>query len=82
MIPVTCAAGVEQLMDYLEGVLSADVRAALDAHVAGCPKCLAFVESYTRTPVIFRQATAVALPAARQESLRAFLRAKAFSKGV
>ena len=58
----TCQSGVELLIDYLEGVLEPDVRAALEQHVAGCPRCIAFVESYRRTPNVLRNATAVTLP--------------------
>ena len=63
-------------MDYLEGVVPEDVRAGLDAHVAGCSRCAAFVASYLATPRILRDATAAALPAEVEASLRAFLRAR------
>jgi anti-sigma factor RsiW len=49
-------------MDYLEGQIAPDVRAAVERHVAGCPRCIAFVESYRRTPDIFKHATAATLP--------------------
>ena len=76
MKPVACVSGVELLMDYLEGVLPADLKAALDDHVAGCAHCTAFVASYCETPRILRDATAVTLPADIEESLKAFLRAR------
>ena len=76
MKEISCTSGVELLMDYLEGVLSADLRSALDAHVAGCPRCVAFIASYRETPRILREATATRLPAELQVSLRAFLRAQ------
>jgi anti-sigma factor RsiW len=76
MNPVVCASGVEQLMDYLEGVLPAEVTAALEAHVAGCAKCAAFVASYQATPRIVRDATVTRLPADVEASLKAFLRAR------
>ena len=76
MKEIACASGVELLMEYLEGVLSADLRLALDAHVAGCPRCVAFIASYRETPRILREATATALPADLQASLQAFLRAQ------
>lgn len=76
MTPIVCATGVELLMDYLEGVLSVDVRAALDEHVAGCARCTAFVASYLETPRIMREASAVSLPADVEASLKAFLRAR------
>jgi anti-sigma factor RsiW len=76
MKEIACASGVELLMDYLEGVLSADLRSDLDAHVAGCPRCVAFIASYRETPRILREATATALPTDLQASLQAFLRAQ------
>jgi anti-sigma factor RsiW len=76
MSEIVCASGVELLMDYLDGVLPSELRAALDAHVAACPRCTAFVESYLATPRILRDATAAALPADLEASLKAFLRAR------
>jgi anti-sigma factor RsiW len=73
---VSCASGVELLMDYLEGVLPTETAAALEAHVAGCPRCEAFVASYRETPRIVREATAATLPAELEQSLMAFLRAR------
>ena len=73
---VTCASGVELLNDYLEGVLPHDLRADLEAHVAACPRCTAFVAAYRETPRILREATAAALPPDLEASLMAFLRAR------
>jgi anti-sigma factor RsiW len=74
--PVACASGVELLMDFIEGVLPSEVSAALEAHVAGCARCAAFVASYQATPRILRDATTVTLPADIEASLKAFLRAR------
>jgi anti-sigma factor RsiW len=76
MNEVRCASGVDLLMDYLEGVLSADLRSAIEAHVAGCPKCVAFIASYRETPRIMREATSFELGAGQQASLLAFLQAR------
>ena len=76
MKSVVCASGVDLLMDYLEGELSPEVRAELDAHVAGCPRCIAFVASYRATPPLLRRATAVELPAELGTSLLAALRSR------
>ena len=73
MNDIACVSGVELLMDYLEGELPPDVNAALEAHVAGCERCTAFVASYRETPRILRSATAIELPADIQDSLHAFL---------
>jgi anti-sigma factor RsiW len=64
------------LMDYLEGTLPPADREAIEAHVSGCPRCVAFVESYRQTPRILRAATAAALPEDLKQSLRAFLAAR------
>ena len=76
MNEIACVSGVDLLMEYLEDTLPADVRAALDAHVAGCERCVAFIESYRATPRVLRQATAATIPPDVQQSLRAFLRAR------
>jgi anti-sigma factor RsiW len=73
---VACASGVELLMDFIDGVLPADVNAALEAHVAGCARCTAFVASYQATPRILRDATEVTLPPDIEASLRTFLRTR------
>ena len=70
---IVCVDGVELLMDYLEGTLPAAERELVEAHVSGCPRCVAFVESYRQTPRILRAATAAALPDDLAESLRRFL---------
>jgi len=75
-VTYTCASGVELLMDYLEGVLPAEVNAALEQHVAGCARCTAFVASYQATPRILRDATTTNLPVDVEASLQAFLRAR------
>jgi anti-sigma factor RsiW len=75
MTDFTCASGVELLMDYLEGEVPAEVRVAIDQHVAGCARCTAFVEAYLETPRILREATAATLPADLEASLLAAVRA-------
>jgi anti-sigma factor RsiW len=71
---IACVSGVELLIDYLEGVLLPEVNIALEAHVAGCERCAAFIASYQATPRILRAATEIVLPADIQNSLHAFLR--------
>ena len=71
--PNACVNGVEVLMDYFEDMLPPAHRDAVAAHVAGCPRCLAFVESYLRTPRILRAATEAVMPGELTRSLRRFL---------
>ncbi|HEX5214230.1 MAG TPA: zf-HC2 domain-containing protein [Vicinamibacterales bacterium] len=75
MSDVVCRSGVELLIDYLEGLLAPDVRAAIEAHVAGCRRCEAFIASYLETPRIVRDATRMEMPADLEASLLAALRA-------
>ncbi len=74
MTALVCASGVELLADYLEDALDAEQRAAIEAHVTGCPRCVAFVASYRETPAILRRATLATLPAALSRSLLAAVR--------
>ena len=73
MREIACLSGVELLMEYLEGVLPPDLHAALEAHVAGCARCVAFVASYRATPRILREATAVKIPDPVEASLKTFV---------
>ena len=75
MNAVTCQSGVKLLMEYLEGTLATDVRAAVEAHVAACPRCVAFIASYRETPRLVRELTAAEIPADLVASLRAHMRA-------
>jgi anti-sigma factor RsiW len=70
---LVCVDGVGFLIDYMEDMLAPDTRRAIDAHLARCPRCVAFVKSYAETPRIFREATRAVLPAALGERLRRFL---------
>ena len=71
MTPVmACAEGVDVLMDYAEGLLPADARTSVDAHLEGCPRCVAFVQSYFETPRVLRRVTDAAMPAGVGASLR------------
>ena len=74
MKSVVCMSGVELLMEYLEGALTPDVRAAIEAHVAGCSRCEAFIASYREMPRIVRDATRMEMPADLEASLLAALR--------
>jgi anti-sigma factor RsiW len=70
---LVCANGVERLMEYLEDLLPAPDRRAVDAHLQGCPRCVAFVKSYVEVPRILRSATQAEMPEGASESLRRFL---------
>ena len=77
MTDIACVNGVDLLMDYMEHEVSAQVRAMLEAHVAGCPRCAAFIASYRATPRVLRRATSRPLPAAAKDALWSRLRSRA-----
>ena len=76
MKPVTCEAGVRNLMDYLEGAVPDPVRLELEAHVAGCALCRAFIASYRETPRILREATERTPSPAQRQAIAGFLRSR------
>jgi anti-sigma factor RsiW len=71
---MNCARGVDLMMDYLEGVLPAGLRASIDAHLAVCPRCVAFAQSYQAGPRMLRDVTRVEAPRGLEERLRALVR--------
>jgi anti-sigma factor RsiW len=54
---ITCKELVDFLHDYVSGELSADERAAFEEHLAVCPPCIRYLESYK---AVIRLAKAVA----------------------
>jgi hypothetical protein len=42
---MSSGSSVGLLMDYLEGVVSAGARTDIEGHVAGCPRCMAFLRA-------------------------------------
>lgn len=73
MTTLTCRDGAALLTEYLEDTLPAETRAAIDAHLSGCPRCVAFVRAYRETPRILRAATAFEIPPGLAASLQRFL---------
>jgi anti-sigma factor RsiW len=69
----SCRDVIDILLDYVEGALTAEDRASVDAHLADCPPCIDFVRSYRETPRILRDVTARVMPDDVKQRLRAFL---------
>jgi anti-sigma factor RsiW len=53
---LTCHDVADFLADYVAGELHVDVRARFDQHLAECPACVAYVESYSATIRLARDA--------------------------
>ncbi len=52
---LSCREFVEFLDDYLAGELSADVVARFDEHLALCPSCVSYTQSYRATRELARR---------------------------
>ena len=46
---MTCREVLDFIMDYLDGGLKEAVRAEFEVHLARCPACVAYLESYRQT---------------------------------
>lgn len=46
---IACIELVEMLTEYLEGALTPDEMAAVDAHLATCPACRAYLDQMRAT---------------------------------
>jgi anti-sigma factor RsiW len=53
---MTCLELVVFLTNYLDGTLSEDVRKAFEGHLAVCPNCVAYLNSYQQTIQLSRSA--------------------------
>lgn len=69
----TCRETIELLDRYVDGTLTREERAHLDAHFEDCPPCGAFLASYRATPKLAREATEFEMPDEVRARLRRFL---------
>jgi anti-sigma factor RsiW len=51
---LTCKDFLHELSDYLDECTDAEVRAKLEAHIAGCPNCWVIADTTKRTIQIYR----------------------------
>ena len=78
---MNCREFTEFLHEYLFGNLPAEERAEFDKHLAECPWCVAYLDSYKKTIQLARAAFAAAEDAppprdAPEELIQAILRAR------
>jgi len=53
---ISCRELLDFLAAYLDGELGADVRPGFEAHLARCPACASYLESYRETIRLGREA--------------------------
>lgn len=81
MTSPTCKDSVELLLEYLDGELSCELRARLEAHLGGCAPCEDFWKSYKATPGLCRKALIRDMPQEVVLKLTEFLRKEIGDKG-
>ena len=77
---LSCREFVEFLDEYLSGHLPEDERARFDAHLARCPACVAYTQTYRQALRLGRAAflcPEAALADAPEDLVRAILQARA-----
>lgn len=70
----TCQHAVDLLTEYIDGRLAADLRHRLEQHLAACPPCVEFVNTYRATTKLCKKALAETLPEELAGKLTSFLR--------
>ena len=73
---MTCRELIAVLDDYLDGTLPDDLRGDLEAHLANCVPCRAYLATYRKTRDIGATAARVEMPDEMRARVRRFLRDK------
>ena len=72
---VTCKDFIlDFLADYLDGKLSPQIAAELERHLAICPPCVAYMNTYKRTRELVGRMAPTEMPEEMKTILRRFLR--------
>ena len=79
---IKCRDIASLLLDYIEGALDPGVRQQLDAHLADCPGCLAFIKTYRHTIALSRDLRCEDIPPELQRKLSTFIREKLNKPGA
>jgi anti-sigma factor RsiW len=74
---VTCRGLIlDYLSDYLDELLSPELTVELERHLARCPSCLAYLNTYRRTRELVGETLRVPMPEEMRAILRNFLVAR------
>lgn len=68
------------LHDYVERLLEPSIQEALEAHLADCPGCLAFLNTYKQTIRLSNSLRPTDMPPELQQKLRSFITTKLSSR--
>ena len=72
----SCKDSMHKLVDFLDGDMTPEEQKHLEEHLAECPPCVDFMETYRATPGLCKKALAQKMPTAVANKLAEFLRQK------
>lgn len=64
------------LHDYIEGLLATSIQQQLEQHLADCPNCTAFINTYRQTIHLSQKLRCEDMPQELQDKLRSFIKTK------
>jgi anti-sigma factor RsiW len=70
---LTCKDAIELMADYLESALGEELLGALERHLADCPSCLAYLNTYRKTHALTGEVGRIPMPEEMRERLRRIL---------
>jgi anti-sigma factor RsiW len=73
---LTCKQFLEELTDYLDESLDADVREKLEKHIAECPNCWVICDTTRKTVEIYRGMDPYPIPTEMHSRLLAAIQKK------
>ena len=73
---ISCHQLIEFCFDYLDGALPQDEQSRFRRHLAQCPDCVTFFETYQKTPELSREALSAQIPVSVREAVRSFLQSR------
>jgi anti-sigma factor RsiW len=76
-----CQQLVDFCFDFLDGSLPEEERRLFKNHLGQCGECVAFFETYKKTPEISREAFAMEMPSGVKAAVRSFLRSRLPGEG-
>ncbi len=74
MTQVTCKEVIlDYLSNYFDGLLSSGASTELERHLASCPSCVAYLNTYRRTRELVGETMRVSMPEEMRVILRDFV---------
>ena len=70
----TCRQMTDLVLGYLTGKLSPSVKRAFEEHLAVCPDCVNFLNTYKKTVAVTKSVQQTDLPARVRDNILTFLR--------